>query len=58
MKKEIYRYPYSSRIGDETKIFLSDQICEQFVNITYRNEEIFCIIKNTLIIQISSPYLG
>ena len=25
MKKEIHNYPYNSRIGDETKIFLSDQ---------------------------------
>ena len=36
MKKEIIKYPYNSRIGDETKIFLSDEICESFVNITYR----------------------
>ena len=48
MKKEIYKYPYNSRIGDETTIFLSDQICEQFVNITYRNGKTFCIIKNRI----------
>lgn len=48
MKKEIIKYPYNSRIGDETKIFLSDEICEQFVNITYRNGKIFCIIKNRI----------
>lgn len=48
MKKEIHKYPYNSRIGDETKIFLSDQICEQVVRITYRNGKIFCTIKNRI----------
>ena len=48
MKKEIHKYPYNSRIEDETKIFLSDQICEQVVMITYRNGKIFCTIKDRI----------
>ena len=48
MKKEINKYPYNSIIGDETKIFLSDQIFEQVVKISYRNGKIFCTIKNRI----------
>ena len=48
MKKEIYKYPYNARIVEETKIFLSDKICEQVVSITYRNGQIFCTIKDKI----------
>ena len=48
MTKEVYKYPYNVRIEDEIKVFLSDKICGQFVNITYRNGKIFCIIKNKI----------
>ena len=34
--KEIQKYPYNAIIGEENKIFLSDQVCEQVVKITYR----------------------
>ena len=34
MKKETNKYPYNAII--ENKIFLSDQVCEQVVKITYR----------------------
>lgn len=56
MKKEIHKYPYNSRIGDETEIFLSDQICEQVVRITYRNGNIFCTIKNRITHKKKSQY--
>lgn len=46
MKNEIYKYPYNGRIGDETKTFLSDKICEQALIITYRKGQFFCIIKD------------
>lgn len=46
MKKQIYKYPYNARTEDEIKIFLFDQICEKVVKITYRNGQIFCIIKD------------
>ena len=46
MKKEIHKYPYNGRIEDEIKIFLSDQICEQVVSITYRNRQFFCTIRD------------
>lgn len=31
MTKEVYKYPYNVRREDEIKVFLSDQIDEQFV---------------------------
>ena len=34
MIKKSYKYPYNSRIVDQTEIFLSDQICEQVVRIS------------------------
>jgi len=46
--KEIQKYPYNAIIGEENKIFLSDQICEQVVKITYRNGQIFCTIKDRI----------
>jgi hypothetical protein len=46
MTKEIYKYPYNAITEDEIKIFLSDQIWEQVVKITYRNGQIFCTIKD------------
>ena len=49
MIKKSYKYPYNSRIVDQTEIFLSDQICEQVVRITYRNGKMFCTIKNRII---------
>ena len=48
MKKEIYKYPYNAAAEDETKIFLSDLVCEQFVRITSRNGQIICNIKNKI----------
>ena len=48
MTKEIYKYPYNARTEDEIKIFLSDQICEQVVKITYRNGQIFCTIRDRI----------
>ena len=48
MKREIHKYPYNGRIEDEIKIFLSDQICEQVVSITYRNRQFFCTIKDKI----------
>ena len=48
MKKEIHKYPYNATTQDEIKIFLSDQICEQVVRITYRNGQIFCTIKSRI----------
>ena len=48
--KEIQKYPYNARykIGEENKIFLSDQVCKQVVKITYRNGQIFCTIKDRI----------
>lgn len=46
MTKEIYKYPYNRVIGEETKIFLSDQICRQIVKISYKNGQIFCTIRD------------
>ena len=34
--KEIQKYPYNAIIREENKIFISDQVCEQVVKITYR----------------------
>ena len=48
MTKQVYKYPYNGRTEDEIKIFLSDQICEQVVKITYRNGQIFCTIKDRI----------
>ena len=50
MTKEVYKYPYNVRREDEIKVFLSDQICEQVVKIkiTYRNDKIFCTIKDKI----------
>jgi hypothetical protein len=48
MTKQIYKYPYNSRTEDEIKIFLSDQICEQVMKITYKNGQIFCSIKGRI----------
>ena len=48
MKKEIIKYPYNSRVGDETKIFLSDKISKQFMNIFCKNGNIFCVIKSEI----------
>ena len=48
MRKEIYKYPYNVRIEDEIKVFLSDQIGEQVIKITYRNGQIFCTIKDKI----------
>ncbi len=47
-KKEIEKYPFNARIEDEIEIFISDQICEQIVIISYRNGQIFCTIKDKL----------
>ena len=47
MKREIHKYPYNARMKDETKIFLSDQICEKVVSITYKNGQIFVKDKIT-----------
>lgn len=52
MTKEIHKYPYNARTEDEIKIFLSDQICEEIVSITYRNGQIFCTIKHRLISKV------
>lgn len=46
MTKQIYKYPYNAVIGEETKIFLSDQICE-IVKISCKNGQIFCTIRIT-----------
>jgi hypothetical protein len=46
--KEIQKYPYNAIIGEENKIFLSDQVCKQVVKITYRNGQIFCTIKDRI----------
>ena len=35
--KEISKYSYNVRPGDEVKVFLSDLICEQVVKINCRN---------------------
>lgn len=48
MTKEIYKYPYNGVIGEETKIFLSDQICRQIVKISYENGQIFCTIRDKI----------
>ena len=48
MKKEVQKYPYNATTEDEIKIFLSDQICEQVVSITYRNRQFFCTIKDRM----------
>ena len=48
MKKEIYKYPYKATTEDETKIFLSDLACDQFVRITSRNGQIICTIKDKI----------
>ena len=48
MTKEIYKYPYNVRPKDEIKIFLSDQICEQVVKVSYQNGQIFCTIKDRI----------
>ena len=50
MTKEVYKYPYNVRKEDEIKVFLSDQICEQVVEITYINinGQIFCTIRDRL----------
>lgn len=48
MQKEIYKYPFNAKIGEENKIFLSDQICEQIVKTNYRNDQFFCLIKNKI----------
>jgi hypothetical protein len=39
MKREIHRYPFNAKIGEETKVFLFDQICEQIISITYKNRQ-------------------
>jgi hypothetical protein len=49
MEKETYKYPYNARPEDTTKIFLSDRICEQVVDVTYLNNQIFCTIKSKII---------
>ena len=46
--KEIQKYPYNAIIGEENKIFLSDQVCEEVVKITYRNGQFFCTIKDRI----------
>ena len=51
MTKEIHKYPYNATTEDEIKIFLSDQICDQVVRITYRNGQIFCTIKDRITSQ-------
>jgi hypothetical protein len=48
MTKQIYKYPYNAKTEDEIKIFLSDQICEQVMKITYKNGQIFCTIKDRI----------
>jgi hypothetical protein len=48
MKKEIYKYPYNATTENEIKVFLSDQICEQVVSITYINGRILCTIKDRI----------
>ena len=48
MTKEVYKYPYNGRTEDEIKVFLSDQICEKVVKITYRNGQIFCTIRDRI----------
>ena len=48
MTKEIHKYPYNATTEDEIKVFLSNQICEQVVRITYRNGRILCTIKDRI----------
>lgn len=48
LTREVYKYPYYAKIEDETKIFLSDEICEKVIRIIYRNGQIFCIIKDRI----------
>jgi len=48
MTKQIHKYPYNATTEDEIRIFLSDQIYEQVVRITYRNGQIFCTIKDRI----------
>jgi hypothetical protein len=48
MTKEIHKYPYNATTEDEIKIFLSDQICEEVVRITYINGRILCTIKDRI----------
>nr|YP_010283140.1 hypothetical protein MKU15_pgp051 [Nitzschia traheaformis]ULD15904.1 hypothetical protein [Nitzschia traheaformis] len=46
--EEIYKYPYNARKKDEIKVFLSDQIGDQVVKITYINGKFFCTLKNRI----------
>ena len=48
MKREIQKYPYNARIEEETKIFFSDLIFKKVGNITDRNGQFFCIIKDKI----------
>jgi hypothetical protein len=58
MTKQIYKYPYSALREDEIKIFISDQICEQVMKITYRNGQIFCTIKDKEILLSAAIFFG
>ena len=51
MTEEIYKYPYNGRTEDEIKLFLSDKICEQIVEVNYKNGQFFCTIKDRITSQ-------
>jgi hypothetical protein len=38
--KEIYKFPYNSRIENETSMFLSDKVCQEIGKITSKKKEI------------------
>ena len=41
--KEIQKYSYNAIIGEENRIFLSDQVCEQVQQVLESNLIILCI---------------
>ena len=45
---KIYKYPFNVRPEDDMKVFLYDIICDQVVKISYRNGQIFCIIRDRI----------